>query len=165
MSVYITQVFEMDETQIIHFITFSTFFAIIGSLLCGIISDRIGSTHSFRLVLIIWMLCFSGGALACYTPLYFIIGAASGLALGATWVVLRALAVRLIPCEKAGEMFGLFNVIAYLASIAGALFWGAALTALSALGDMKYRIAMFTLNIFIMMSLYFISRVSLQNEK
>lgn len=153
MSVYATKVFKLNEIQIINLIGFSTLFAILGSLFSGSISDQISYKHSLYLVFCLWIICFLMGAFIRIPYLYWLIGALVGIALGSTWVVSRALIVRLIPEEKIGEVFGLFNLIGYLSSIVGALFWGTILLLLSPLGEKGYRIALLSLILFMCLGL------------
>lgn len=169
MSVYATQVFKLDDMQIISLIGFSVIFAIAGSFLSGWFSDKIGHRRALFIIYSLWILCFIGGGLASNMFIYYIIGILVGLALGAIWVVVRALGVSLVPQEKVGEMFGLFNLVGYVASVVGALFWGFILLICSPLGILKYRIALLSLSLFMVLGIYFLVKVPPQirenNEK
>ncbi len=145
MSVYVTRVFRLGEAQIINLIAFSALFAIGGSLISGLVSDYIGYGLMLRFVFILWIICFFTGALIKTAGLYWLIGALVGIALGSLWVVSRALCVRLVPQEKAGQAFGLFSLVGYLSAVSGALFWGIAITLLGSLGGLGYRIGLFSL--------------------
>jgi MFS-type transporter involved in bile tolerance (Atg22 family) len=100
-----------------------------------------------------------GGALARNVYLYWFIAALVGLTLGSTWVIFRALALNLVPAEKIGEIFGLFNLVGYLSSILGSLFWATLLLLLNPLGELRYRIALLSLALFMLLSLIFLWRV------
>ena len=159
MSVYATRAFKLGEAQIINLITFSTFFAIFGSFISGYISDRIGARVSLLTVFMLWIVCITLGAFVRSTNLYWLVGSLVGVVLGATWVVSRALAVKLVPEERMGEVFGLFNLVGYLSGILGSLFWGIILLFLSPWGETGYRIALFSLNLFILLGLIFLLRI------
>lgn len=159
MSVYATKVFGLDEVQIINIVMVSTFFAIASSLFSGFISDYIGNKRSLILVLALWSACFIGGAFVKDGRLYWIIGALVGSALGAIWSVCRSYAIELVPPEKIGEVFGLFNLVGYLSAIAGAVFWGVVLVLLSGLGEIRYRIALLSLVVFMVLGLVFLLRI------
>jgi UMF1 family MFS transporter len=159
MSVYATRVFGLNETQIIHLMLFATLFAIFGSLVSGYVADRIGAVSSLISVYILWGISLFLGAFSRSINLYWLVGALVGLALGATWVVLRALAIQLVPPEKSGAIFGLFNLIGCLSGILGALFWGIILLFLSSLGEIGYRIALFSLNLFLVLGFIFLLRI------
>ena len=159
MSVYATRVFGLNETQIIHLMLFSTLFAILGSLVSGYVADRIGAVSSLILVYILWGISLFLGAFSRSINLYWLVGALVGLALGATWVVLRALAIQLVPPQKSGAIFGLFNLIGCLSGVLGALYWGIILLFLSSLGEIGYRIALLSLNIFFLCGFIFLLRL------
>jgi UMF1 family MFS transporter len=158
MSVYATLVFKLTETQVINLVGFSTLFAILGSFISGYISDCIGARKSLEAIFILWMLALTLGAWAKDVTLYWFVGSLVGLTLGSIWTVLRALAVRLVPVEKMGEIFGLFNLVAYLSSIVGSLFWGLILLLLSFLEATGYRLAFFSLNLFFLLGFVFLRR-------
>ncbi|MBU2540773.1 MAG: MFS transporter [Candidatus Omnitrophica bacterium] len=159
MSVYASQVFRLNESQMINLVAFGAFFAIIGSIISGAISDYIGYRRCLISVFILWIFCFLAGAIAKSPGFFFFVGAAVGLAMGATSVVARALAISLVPKDRIGAVFGLFNFVGYISSILGALFWGLMLLLLSPLGEIGYRLALFSLNIFIFLGIFFILRI------
>lgn len=159
MSSYATKVFGLGEAEIINLLAFSTLFAILGSFLSGLISDYLGHRRVLIGVFVLWVVSFCLGALAKNASLYWLIGAIVGVALGATWVVSRSLAIRIVPEEKIGEIFGLFNLVGYISAIVGALFWGLILLTLSRFGHTSYRIALFSLNIFMLLGLAFLLRM------
>ena len=159
MSVYATRAFGLDESGVINLITLSTFFAIAGSLFSGFISDYIGHKRSLLAVFILWGACFIAGAFMRNVHWYWIIAALAGIALGSTWVVSRAMAVSIVPAERIGELFGLFNLVGYLSAIIGVLFWGGMLLFLSPLGEWGYRITLLSLILFMALGFIFLLRV------
>lgn len=168
MSVYATRAFGLNEAEVINLITFSTFFAIAGSLFSGFISDYIGHKRCLVGVFLLWGVCFIAGTFVRNIHWYWLIGALAGIALGSTWVVSRAMAVSIVPTERVGEIFGLFNLVGYLSAIAGALFWGGMLMFLSRLGEWGYRITLVSLTLFILLGFIFLLRipeVSVKNKK
>lgn len=165
MAVYATKVFKLNETQMINLIIFSTVFAMAGSIVSGYISDRIGALRSLMAIFILWGICLSAAAFVKTTGLYWLIGSLVGVALGSVWVVLRALAVRLVPAERMGEAFGLYNIVGCLSGVVGAIFWGVILLFLSPLGELGYRIALFSLNLFIVFALIFLLRMNRKLSK
>ena len=123
MSIYITKVFGLDKSQLANFVILGAVFALIGSIASGIISDRIGCKKAMIWVFSMWTVCLFISALV-IPPFHWIIVVFAGLSLGSTWVVSRALVVNIVPEGSAGEAFGLFNFMAYLAGIVGPILWG-----------------------------------------
>lgn len=153
MSIYATRAFGLNENQVVNLISFSTLFAILGSLVSGVLSDRFGQRNSFIVIFMMWILCFLGGALGRNMAVYWLVGALAGASLGATWVVSRALAIRLVPQEKMGEVFGLFNLIGYAAAIIGTLCWGLMLF------WWGYRITLLAQSLFMLAGIIFLLRI------
>ncbi len=158
MSVYITKVFGLGESEIIDLIALSTIFAIIGSIFSGFISDIIGYKRSLLGVFFLWALCLLGGGLL-NSPFHWIIGSLVGLSLGAIWVISRAMIIKLVPQEKIGEVFGLFNLVSYFSGMVGPLFWGLMLLYLSSLGAVGYRITCISFSLFIAVGFIFLLRI------
>lgn len=161
MSVYMTKVFGLNEAGVIDIILFSTLFAIASSFFSGLISDYIGNKRSLIAALVLWIICFLAGAFVRSASFYWLIGAMVGVGLGAIWVVCRSFVIQLVPAEKTGEVFGLFGLIGYLSSITGAIFWGTVLVLFSGLGQIRYRIALLSLALFMLLGLVFLLRIKL----
>lgn len=159
MSVYITKVFKLQEAQITNLVLFSSFFAVAGSMLSGIISDYIGYRRGLCVTFFLWIISISLGAFARNNNVYWLIGGLVGFTLGATWVLSRALILKLMPKELAGEIFSLFNLVGYASTIAGGIFWGLITLLLSPLGEMGYRIAMLCLTLFMVLGFVFLLRI------
>lgn len=159
MSVYATRVFGLNEAQVINLVAFSTLFAIAGSFLSGFLSDYVGHRRLLISIFILWMVCLLLGALAHNSRLYWAIGGLIGLALGSTWTVARALAMKLASKENIGEVFGLFNLTGYLSAIAGPLFWSLLLWSFRPVGEIRYRIAMLSLILFMAIGFIFLLRI------
>ncbi|MGB2961270.1 MAG: MFS transporter [Candidatus Omnitrophota bacterium] len=158
MAVYAVRVFGLAEDQIIDLVAFSTLFAILGSIVSGFISDLIGYVRSLLIIFFLWGLCILGGGLL-EPPFHWLVGALAGLSLGSTWVVLRALVIKLVPEEKIGEAFGLFNLVSYFSGMVGPLFWGMMLFFLSRMGEIGYRISFLSMMIFIAVGVYFLLKI------
>lgn len=158
MAIYISKVFGLEEAEIINLIAFSTVFAILGSICSGFISDIFGHARSLIGVFFLWAVCLLGAGLL-RPPFHWLIGALVGISLGATWVISRALVIKLVPQEKVGEVFGLFNLVSYASGIVGPIFWGLVLLFFSPLGEARYRLACLSSIPFIIVALVFLFRL------
>ncbi|MFC1643882.1 MFS transporter [Candidatus Omnitrophota bacterium] len=163
MFVYAAKVFGLGEERLINLVAFSALFAIGGSLIAGFVSDLGGYRRSLMGVFFLWGVCIIGGALLSLR-FVLVLGALAGLSLGSTWVVLRALVVRIVPEEMMGKAFGLFNLVNYLSAIVGPVFWGLILLYLSRLGEWGYRMAFFSLILFIITGIVFLFKMGKKLE-
>ena len=153
MVVYATNVFGLTEVEVKNLIVLSTIFAILASVLMGFISDIIGYRRSLFAVFLLWGVCLLGGALL-KPPFHWLIGALAGFSLGSTWVVARALVIKLVPEEMVGEAFGLFNLVGYLSAIVGPTFLFLILRFTS-----SYRLSLLSLIVFIIIGCLFLLKM------
>ncbi len=158
MSVYVSKVFGLTESEIINLIAFSTIFAILGSIVSGFISDYVGPRRALIGTFFLWGVSLLAGALLS-SSFRFLIGALAGMSLGATWVIARAFVIKLTPQDRIGEAFGLFNMVGYLSGIVGPFFWGVAVLHLSSFGEWGYRIALLSLTLFMAIGFVFLARL------
>jgi len=159
MSVYAIKVLGLSNKEVVNFLIFSTFFAILGSFFSGFISDYTGYRNSLIGVFFIWILVLLCAIFSTSIFLIKFIGILGGAALGASWTVTRALVTKIIPSDKIGEAFGLFNLTGYLSAVVGPIFWSIVLFFFSSWGSVSYRIAFLSLVPFMILGIIFILRL------
>jgi UMF1 family MFS transporter len=102
MALYGRVVFEMDGTQVRNLLLFSTVFAVVGSAVFGLLTDRVGPKRSLVGVLVLWLVAIVFAAAALGAWMLFLAGPIVGIALGGMWTVGRVMLVALSPPEKLG---------------------------------------------------------------
>ncbi|NQT32588.1 MAG: MFS transporter [Candidatus Omnitrophica bacterium] len=157
MSIYASRVFGLTTSQVIDLIAFSTVFAMVSSVVSGYISDLVGYRKALMGVFVLWILCILGGGLL-NVPFHWLLGAIAGTSLGATWVILRAMIIKLIPEENLGEAFGIFNLIGYLSAVIGPVLWGLTLLYFTRMGEAGYRIAFLSMILFLIVGMLLLVR-------
>lgn len=158
MSIYITKVFGLTDADVFKFVILGTVFAVIGSIGSGLISDKIGCKRSMMWVFSLWTICLFVAALV-VPPYHWIIVLLAGISLGSTWVVSRAFVVNIVPNGAAGEAFGVFNFICYLAGIVGPILWGLLLLVFSRFEALGYRLALLCFIPLLIAGLMFLLRI------
>lgn len=143
MAVYTKKVIGFSDSEVINFFAFSTITAIMGSFLFGLLTDRLGAKRVLNISLGIWVIGLSLASISFSKIVFWFVGPLIGVALASTWTSSRALAIKLCPKEKLGEIFGLFGVVGKSASIIGPIVWGICILVFEPLGIMRYRIAIF----------------------
>ncbi|MBW1839564.1 MAG: MFS transporter [Deltaproteobacteria bacterium] len=159
MSVYAHQVVGFSDDKIRILLIVSTTFAVAGSLLFGWVTDRLGAKRTLMVVLGIWIIGLVVAMVSFAPALFWMVGPIVGIALGGTWVSARVLVIDLSPPEKIGEIYGLYNMGGKFGFILGPLVWGAIVWAFSGLGILRYRIAIFSMLLFIVGGLYLLRKV------
>jgi UMF1 family MFS transporter len=159
MAVYVTQVIGFTDEQVRVLLIISTSFAIVGSFLYGRVVDHIGPKKTLTIVLIQWGVVFIAAATTVYSPVFWIIGAMAGIALGGTWTADRAFLTRLAPPAQMGEFFGLYQLAGRFAAVTGPLIWAATTDGLAGLGMVRFRIAILVLLVNVVLGFIFLMRV------
>ena len=108
-SIFMNETLGFDMTQQIIFFMIVQGSALIGSLLFGRVSDRLGPRTTILITLVIWI----GVVLAAYfvesATGFFVIGGIAGLALGSSQSTSRTFMALLTPQEKKTEFFGFYD--------------------------------------------------------
>jgi UMF1 family MFS transporter len=159
MSVYAYQVVGFNDEKIRVLLISSTIFAVAGSLIFGWLTERRGAKRALIIVLNIWVCGVVLAMVSFSEKVFWVVGPTIGIALGGTWVAARSLVVDLSPPEKIGEIFGLYNMGGKLGFIVGPLIWGAIVWMCAGMGAMKYRIALFSLLLFLIVGRALLQKV------
>ena len=126
MAVYAQLVMGFPDAVKLWFFIVATTFAVVGSFLCGYISDWIGPKKTLIYVVWGWIICLSLVLLTTSTTVFWIIGPFIGICLGSTWTASRPLLTGLVPKETLGQFFGLYSLSGKVAAVIGPLLWGLA---------------------------------------
>lgn len=159
MAVYASKVIGMDDKDIRTFMIASTVFAALGSFVAGKLTDKWGPRKALMRVLGLWAFTM---ALACASPsraVFWLVGPLAGISLGSTWVSSRALVAALAPERKRGELFGLYNLGGKFGFVMGPLVWGGIVWLLEPWGLVRYRVAIMSLFLFLVVSMAVLRKV------
>ncbi|MCK4870717.1 MAG: MFS transporter [Gammaproteobacteria bacterium] len=159
MSIYIKKIGGFSDQHMIVFYIISSIFAIAGAFSIGFLTDILGPKRTFRYVLLLWCVNALFATFNHYAPLFWLIGPLAGICLGGTWTSARALVVALAPKEMIGEVFGFYGFVGKTAAIVGPMIWGVTVWIFGPLGLTKYRIAVFVLFLFLLLSLVVLKKV------
>ena len=159
MAVYTTQVIGFSDGQVRVLLITSTTFAIVGSFFFGRMVDRVGPKRTLTVVLTLWIAVFVIAAVTFYAPVFWLVGALAGVALGGTWTADRAFLTRLAPPEQMGEFFGLYQLAGRFAAVTGPLIWGLTVDNLVGLGDWRFRIGILALLVNVGLGFLVLTRV------
>lgn len=116
--------------------------AVIGSALCGVITDHFGPKKTLVFIVFAWCGCLTVLIATMNIIVFWILGAVVGVLLGSTWTAARPLLITLVPSENLGEFFGLYALSGKVAAIFGPLVWSSVALVFSKYGDViKYKAA------------------------
>ncbi len=126
MAVYAQVVMGFPDSVKIWFFIVATTFAVIGSFLCGYVTDLIGPKKTLVFVVLGWIFSLLVIMLTVDKTVFWIMGPLIGICLGSTWTSSRPLLTGLVSKDTLGQFFGLYALSGKVAAVVGPLLWGAA---------------------------------------
>lgn len=134
--------------------------AVVGSAICGILTDHFGPKRTLTWVIFFWIVVLAGVVATSDRMLFWIAGGLLGILLGSTWTSARPLLISLVPGEKLGEFFGLYALSGKIAAVLGPILWSTITWALASYGPvLKYKAAIAALAFNMFLGLLLLRRV------
>lgn len=135
--------------------------AVIGSYLCGHLTDRIGPKRTLMLVIAAWVVLLAGMILAPSRAAFWAVGFLIGLIYGGVATAERPLLLSLVPDVEAGRYFSLMVLSARAAAIFGPVVWALTVDGLSpTFGEgIGYRAAVGTVALAMLIALFVLRKV------
>jgi UMF1 family MFS transporter len=154
-SIIAVKSFDFSASELIYFFLFVQTFAIAGSIIFGVISDKIGSKKTIIISLILWIILIIFAYFSTTKTEFYFIGSIVGVLLGASQSSSRSLMAKLTPKEQEAEFFGFYDGLCGKASaILGPLLFGL----VSSIGN-NQKFAIVTIGLFFAVGLILIMRV------
>jgi UMF1 family MFS transporter len=124
-GIFAETILKMGDKAIIVFFATVQSSAILGSILFGIITDKIGPKKTITITLILWIfVCAAAYFIRSATTFYFV-ALAAGIAMAASQSASRSLMALLTPHEHEAEFFGFYDGLCGKASaVIGPLVYG-----------------------------------------
>jgi UMF1 family MFS transporter len=99
--------FSVGDIVIFFAIVQST--AILGSVIFGIVTDKIGPKKTITITLLIWIAIVAGAFFTTTPAAFYVVGLFAGTAIGSSQAASRSLMTLITPVEKKTEFFGFFD--------------------------------------------------------
>jgi len=163
MGVYASKVIGMGDESLRAFLSVSTVSAVVGSYGIGHVTGKFGPKRTLVAVLFLWLFTLVLAGLSMSRAAFWAVGPLAGISLGGTWVSSRTLVAELTPPRKFGEVYGLYNLGGKFGFVVGPLVWGGIILVFEPLGMVRYRIAIFSLAVFIAAALWLLRKVPGRN--
>ncbi len=115
----------MSYSQIILFFAIVQTSAVIGSIVFGVVTDKIGPKKTINITLPIWIGVCIGSYFVGTVAEFYAIGLVAGVAIGSSQSASRSLMALLTPKEREAEFFGFYDGLCGKASaVIGPLVYG-----------------------------------------
>jgi len=159
-SIYAANTLDFSfQELVIFFITVQTT-AILGSVIFGVITDKIGAKRTIVITLLIWIFVILLAYFTDTKDMFYMVGLLAGISMGASQSASRSLMARLTPAEHAAEFFGFYDgSFGKASAIVGPWIFGVISTVAG-----SQRIAILSLLFFFTAGLWLILRVKSEKD-
>ncbi|OGW64237.1 MAG: hypothetical protein A3H49_07435 [Nitrospirae bacterium RIFCSPLOWO2_02_FULL_62_14] len=123
-AIFANKVLDFSPGDLIIYFLITQVTAGLGAVGFGLLADRIGSTRTISVTLLIWIGVVAAAAAVQTHAQFYAIGLVAGAVLGANQATSRALIGRFVPPGKQGELFGFFTVTGKFAAVIGPVVYG-----------------------------------------
>ncbi len=151
--IFLQQVWNISDTTKTYLLLAVMVTSGIGAILSGIYADKNGHKKTMIGILFVWMIIFPFMGLIRSWSLFVVACIFLGLFFGANWAVSRSIMSYVAPKEKSNLAFAYFGLAERASSFVGPIMWGLIATGLLNWGVVRYRIAMVSLSIFIILGI------------
>ncbi|MCW8798115.1 MAG: MFS transporter, partial [Prosthecochloris sp.] len=138
-SIYAQNTLGFTTSELIVFFMIVQTTAIIGSIVFGIITDRIGPKRTIVLTLFIWCAVIVMAIMTREKTFFYYTGLLAGMSMGSSQAASRSMMARLTPKEHVTEFFGFYDgTFGKASAILGPVIFG--VVSVQA-GDQRYALA------------------------
>jgi len=124
-SIYAQNTLAFTTRELIIFFMLVQTTAIVGSIVFGFITDRIGPKRTIVFTLMIWFGVVLAAVFADSKELFFATGMLAGMAMGSSQAASRSMMAKLTPREHVAEFFGFYDgTFGKASAIVGPLVFG-----------------------------------------
>jgi len=124
-AIFAERILNMDDKAIIVFFAVVQTSAVIGSVVFGFITDKIGPKKTISLTLALWIGITIGAFFVKTIAVFYVVALAAGVAIGSSQSASRSLMALLTPKEREAEFFGFYDGLCGKASaVIGPFIYG-----------------------------------------
>jgi len=123
-AIYATTTFGFTSGEIIVLFLVLNVIAFPGSLLGGVLADRIGAKKTIIVTLLLWVGVVLLGAAAQGKTMFYVMAAGAAIGMGSTQAVGRSFMAQISPPNREAEFFGFYVLSGKFASMFGPLLFG-----------------------------------------
>lgn len=124
-GIFAETILKMNDRDIIVFFATVQTSAILGSIVFGIVTDKIGPKKTITITLVLWILVCVAAFYIQSIAMFYFVAFAAGIAMAASQSASRSLMALLTPREHEAEFFGFYDGLCGKASaVIGPLLYG-----------------------------------------
>jgi UMF1 family MFS transporter len=124
-AIFAEELLHMTDKEIILFFTVVQTSAILGSLVFGVVTDKIGPKKTISITLVIWIAIAVGAYFVQTVGEFYVVALAAGIAIGSSQSASRSMMALLTPADREAEFFGFYDGLCGKASaVVGPILYG-----------------------------------------
>jgi UMF1 family MFS transporter len=124
-AIFAEETLHMSNADIVTFFAIVQTTAVLGSLVFGVITDKIGPKKTITYTLMIWIAISAGAYFVQSVAEFYVVALAAGIAIGSSQSASRSMMALLTPKEREAEFFGFYDGLCGKASaVVGPLVYG-----------------------------------------
>lgn len=152
-SLYLTNLFPSTTSSHITYITVGILtMSALGAYICGKVSHKVGSYRTLMTILGSWVAILIGLIFAQGFGAHLTLFLLAGFFLGPVWVVSRVILIERVPVSKLGIASSVYTLAERFSTFIGPLFWSASLSIFATTGQTKYKYAVGSLLIVVLIA-------------
>ncbi|MXY47599.1 MAG: MFS transporter [Chloroflexi bacterium] len=163
--IYLVSIGVFTRDEALELITWVLIVAFSSSVAIGFLVSKFGSKRVLGVGIVGWTCFVIAGSIVDSQIAFRVVAVTAGLFWAAPQIADRVLLTRLAPEGQVGEFFGLFQMSGRLSSAVGPALWGVTTTLLWDLGELRFRIAMLMLAVFLGVGFAILLMVREQREE
>ena len=153
LGLYLEETLGMDDREKTMVIVIALVFGCIGAWLAPLFARLVKSTRrALHLLIGSWAVLLGVYSMVTNPTLFYILIVFNGLAFGALFSLSRSYYAKITPSNEQAEFFSIYSLFERASSILGPLVWSSTVLLFASQGADKYRFAMFSLAILVMIS-------------
>ena len=136
----------------------------LGAFFSGWLTDKIGIKKSLMAVLGSYLFVFPLMGLIHNFTVFVTLAILMGFFFGATWTVSRTAMTALCPKDKLNFGFSFYTLFERFSTLLGPIAWGLIVTSLASLGPSRYRVAVISITIFVIIGMFLLKKVKIEEN-
>ncbi len=163
--IYLVSIGVFTNEEALDLITRVLLLTFAAAVVVGFMVSRFGAKRVLLVGVAGWATFVAAGVIAGTQSQFWAIAILGGCFWASPQIADRVLLTRLAPEGQLGEFFGLFQMSGRLSSVIGPLLWGLTTTVLLNLGELRFRIAMGMVAVFLILGFLVLLWVREQREE
>ncbi len=160
--IYIENVFVVSDSTKSMILMGVLVTSVFGALCAGWVADTIGLKKTLMIILTGFLGIFLALGIVQNFVFFVVCTTVMGFLYGSVWTVTRAAMTTLTPKEKLNFGFGFYTLAERVSTFVGPLTWGLITSLLIGLGPLRYRLAAVSMTVFILIGLFFVSKIVIE---